>query len=226
MRETIMSDGPEQDDWRRAVVTVGGGRGFVVEIELNRYVVTAAHCLPQLPPEAPAEIEDLMYAKLLGPLGAEPTVWAECVFVDPVADLAVLGSPDNQELWEEAEAYAALVDNAVPLPIGRLTFVPQHFTRPDGTVIDGPPVAESAASLLSLDRRWFTCQVTSLGRALWIKDAVEPIQGGMSGSPIVAPDGTAIGVACLSAGPDNLPHHEGGPNPVLATRLPGWMLQQ
>jgi hypothetical protein len=33
-----------------------------------------------------------IYAELIGPLGAEPTVWAECAFVD-LADLAVLCSP-------------------------------------------------------------------------------------------------------------------------------------
>jgi hypothetical protein len=39
---------------------------------------------------------------LLSPLGAEPHVWAECLFVDPVADLAVLGPVDGQELYDEA----------------------------------------------------------------------------------------------------------------------------
>jgi hypothetical protein len=29
----------------------------------------------------------------------------ECIFVDPIADLAVLGAPDNQALDEEALAW-------------------------------------------------------------------------------------------------------------------------
>jgi hypothetical protein len=28
-------------------------------------------------------------------------VWAECLFVDPIADLAVLGAPDSQELHDK-----------------------------------------------------------------------------------------------------------------------------
>jgi len=38
---------------------------------------------------------DRTYKRLLGTLDAkELTVWAECLFVDPIADLAVLGVPD------------------------------------------------------------------------------------------------------------------------------------
>jgi hypothetical protein len=33
-----------------AVLQVGGGRGFVVEVNGDRYVITAAHCLPFFPP--------------------------------------------------------------------------------------------------------------------------------------------------------------------------------
>ena len=88
----------------------------------GRYVITAAHCLPQLPPPHPTSYtEERTYAKLLSSIKRKRRgVWAECFFVDPVADLAVLGSPDNQALWGEAEAYNALTERAVPLPIGQL----------------------------------------------------------------------------------------------------------
>jgi hypothetical protein len=59
--------------------------------------------------------------------------------------------------------------------------------------------------------------VTSLrGWSLWISDAAEGIRGGMSGSPIVAPNGRAIGVVCTS---------EDGPNPFLPANLPGWLVR-
>ena len=54
---------------------------------------------------------------MLGPLGGERTVAAECVFVDPIADIAVLGAPDVQALWEEAEAYDALIEDLPALPV-------------------------------------------------------------------------------------------------------------
>lgn len=43
-------------------------------------------------------------------------------------------------------------------------------------------------------------------------------------SPIIAEDGTAIGIVCTSGGPHGVPHTEGGPNPRLMGNLPGWFL--
>ena len=128
---------------QRAVLRVGGGRGFVVERRrhtgsgVERIVITAAHCLRELPP--PGFADEYLYRGLLGPLRGKRTVWAECLFVDPVSDLAVLGTPDNQELPDEADAYEALVENATPLSIGSLTFSRKRLPLRDGTKISGPP---------------------------------------------------------------------------------------
>jgi hypothetical protein len=101
----------------------------------DRLVITGAHCLPRLPPaHAASAFYERTYQDLLGPLGGDPTVFAECMFVDPVADLAVLGTPDNQDLWEQAEGYDALVslDEAViPFEIGTLSFTRQRHAVPD-----------------------------------------------------------------------------------------------
>jgi hypothetical protein len=100
------------DIWTRAVLRVGDGRGFVVERRgylghPERIVITAAHCLPRLPPPYehllqlptphPARyLEEETYPRILGPLGRKKlTVWAACLFADPIADIAVLGQPDN-----------------------------------------------------------------------------------------------------------------------------------
>jgi hypothetical protein len=105
---------------------------------------------------------------LLGPLGQEPTVSAECLFVDPIGDIAVLGAPDYEELPEQRAAYEALVIAIRPLPIA-----------------DAP--METSARLLSLDGEWFGCKVQNIqGGPLWITDATKGIVGGMSGSPILA----------------------------------------
>jgi hypothetical protein len=53
-------------------------------------------------------------------LGDKPTVWAECLFADPIADIAVLGSPDNQALFDEAGAYEALVESTSPIKIAEV----------------------------------------------------------------------------------------------------------
>src|SRR5262249_33780272 len=110
---------------RSAVLRVRGGRGFVVRRPNHRghgerIVVTAAHCLPSLPPCHPwrSESHESTYKRLIGPLGAKPTVWAHCLFADPVADIAVLGQPDNQDLSDEADAYDQLVESMETLAIG------------------------------------------------------------------------------------------------------------
>jgi hypothetical protein len=103
----------------------------VVAGESHLYVITAAHVLPYVP--TPLALEEAIYRSLLGPLAAIPTVWAQCVFVDPVADIAVLGPPDHQELPNQFEAYQALLNS-----VGEFS------------VADAP--LEGAAWLYSLDR--------------------------------------------------------------------------
>ena len=105
---------------KSSVVTVGDGRGFVVcDREFNRsLIITAAHCLLHFPPCHSMSYEDeRTYPQLLAPLGQAPAVWAECLFADPIADLAVLGPPDDQELSAQNDAYRELVDSLKPLRI-------------------------------------------------------------------------------------------------------------
>lgn len=207
---------------KAAVVTVGLGRGFVIECGESRYVLTAAHCLPtdgegKLPFPAASVISshERTFPDLLAPLGGKPAIWAECLFVDPVADIAVLGQPDCQELSEQAAAYGELVEAAAPI-----------------TIADMPQGGH--AWLLSLDGRWSRCAVCDSSQfhaggasPLWLQDAAEPIKGGMSGSPVVSPEGAAIGIMCCSSGtgPDVEEHTDGGMNPRLVDHLPGWLLR-
>jgi hypothetical protein len=93
----------DEHEAESAVVTVGDGRGFVIKHRHDRLVVTAAHCLPRFPPcHGASYLEERTYSELLAPLGDDLAVWAECLFADPIADIAVLGSPDDQELTEAA----------------------------------------------------------------------------------------------------------------------------
>src|SRR5262249_631718 len=104
-----------------SIIRVGTGRGFVVEDPEQtdpHLVITAAHCLPSFPPCASvSSLEQRTYQALLGPLGREPTVWAECLFVDPIGDIAVLGPPDSQALDEQCKAYKTFIQALVPLSI-------------------------------------------------------------------------------------------------------------
>jgi hypothetical protein len=104
----------------RAVIKVGDGRGFVVASEDgDRLILTAAHCLPQLPPaHSWSHIEERTYQALLCHTDKPSGVSAECLFADPIADIAVLGSVDEQMWREKAEAYEMLVSEVEPFVIG------------------------------------------------------------------------------------------------------------
>lgn len=202
-------------DKTNSVIRVGDGRGFIVELPhspiTSRLVITAAHCLPYLPPAHRASyVEERTYGALLGPLGEQPTVWCECLFADPVADLAVLSGPDDQVLSKESDAYEQLVEPVEPFTIGAIPLK----RRPQSPRL-APPEGESDAFMLSLDGRWFPCRVRSNGRMLTVISQEEPIRSGMSGSPIIDVADNAIGVVAI--GP-NCPEAE------LASCLPMWML--
>jgi hypothetical protein len=201
----------------QAIVRVGDGRGFIVARrrvrsvagyrldQRRRFVITAAHCLPigddgypKLPPAMLAmDLTEKTYRKLLGALDAEPSVWCECLFVNPVDDIAVLGRPDNQEFYEEADAYDTLVDSVKPL------------------VIADAPQGEATAYLPSLDGEQRKCTVTRNGINLSVQDG-ELVVAGMSGSPIISTDGKAI--ALVSMGSTY--------NPVLRDNLPAWFFRR
>jgi len=188
---------------KEAIVKVGrGGRGFLVEDARGEcFVITAAHCLPRLPRMRP--FEDEPYPKLLGPLGRRaPTVWAQCVFADPVSDLAVLAEPDGQSLPSEADAFCALTDDRPKLRIGSIA-------EPSG------------GWLLGLDGKWARCAILVDPRNRWRAVAFEnaaptTIAPGTSGSPILTETGEAIGVISLG------PHM----NPRLALELPAWLVSR
>ena len=159
------------------VFKVGDGRGFKV----GDFIITAAHCLPKLPPCAIyLDGEERSYPRLLGRIGDEPTVWAELLFADPISDLAIIGPPDGQTLFYEAEAYDRLVSAAPEFGIGDV--------EPDKPV---------CGKVLSLGGQWLSCMVSHHGGDLLLKEPV--IEVGMSGSPIIDDNGRAIGVVCSGA---------------------------
>lgn len=219
----------------QSVVKVGDGRGFVIErrllvkrdnrklpkgLTLRRYiqqrlVVTAAHCLPKLPPAHACSYEDeRTYSKLLGRIDGKKTdVWAACLFVDPVADIAVLGCPDGQIPKFNSEGYDALVDEASPIRVG---------------------VARSGNGwLLALDSpRWIPTPLRVFsGLYTNVKSlAIGPTKPGMSGSPILNDRGQAIGVvavggATVRASGERREDEVSGPQPILNLNLPGWLLR-
>jgi hypothetical protein len=205
------------------VVRVGGGRGFVIVHRVkvpkppqrrklrirkfveHRLIVTAAHCLPKLPPPHRASyVSERTFGNLLASLdGSKKEICADCLFVDPVADIAVLGCPVEQELGDEADAYHALTEDAPVLRIGNAR--------------SGP------GWVLSLEGQWVPSKVELLSAMGGASLTIDPTKPGMSGSPILNDAGRAIGIVAIgstfvsASGP-----REWG-QPMLMRSLPGWL---
>ncbi len=171
------------------VVTVNRGRGFFIENTAarrlrkevqrrfhkyisRRLVVTAAHCLPRLPPIGPLERKQT-YRNLLGGLGAKKDIWARCLFVDPIADIAVLGPPDDQ-VPAKADTYLEFAEHAPRFKIGN--------------------ARSGKGWILSLDNEWMPATL-ELSLGIWGEFLLidPPAKAGTSGSPILQA-GRAVGV--------------------------------
>jgi hypothetical protein len=197
---------------RSGIVTVGNGRGFFVDAKREgAIVITAAHCLPSLPQPHPGTSG--IYPNVLGLLYAKPTVTAQCIFADPVNDIAVLGAPDANEAWEDEENSADLAKAANLLSI----------TAP--SPMSGlAEMIQSPVTVYTLDGACAECLATICGRRLRIDKGAELIKPGMSGSPILLPDGSAIALVSLTAG--GLASANFGMSPTIAPCLPGWLTRQ
>ena len=89
-------------------------------------------------------------------------MWAECLFADPIADIAVLGMPDDQALPDEANSYKRLLGSRQPL-----------------LITDAPAREQSCkARLFSLDGEWFECSINRWNA--WL--SVEPAEDVKPGS--------------------------------------------
>jgi hypothetical protein len=222
--------GHKFDQAREAVVRVGGGRGFIVGAGYKSYIITAAHCLPErarhLYPHLGNGINELLVKKLIGPLAPkrhERKIWAELCSLSQTDDLAVFCEPDSQCAPEdEYERYRQLTDRAV-LAVAPSPPVVESWRwdwpgRDDNTTTVPP----ADAFVLGLDLTWKPCTVYNTGRFLTLLDV--PIEGGMSGSPILNAEGAAIGV--MSTGNESYRHPGDNIHPSLMDCLPPWLWRE
>jgi hypothetical protein len=215
------ADGQILDRTTDAVVRVGNGRGFVLKnphkvgwaTGLGCVVVTAAHCLPRLPQ---AMTDEHPLYQLLGPLNASAKrrrraglIHAECLFADPIEDLAVLMAPSFQE-DEVLAPYEAFMHGRSALRLGVMpTVAPTAF----------PERRQLTVWVLTLDGHWNEGEGEQRGSRLIIRGP--HIVGGMSGSPVLTSDGRAIGV--INLGTIGAGHS--GTATMLADCLPMWLFE-
>jgi hypothetical protein len=109
------------------------------------------------------------------------------LFVDPIANIAVLGQPDDQELNDAAAAYDALVGMVGSMRALAVADAPAQGTRDDFGEGSLDPIkpGRGSAYVLSLDGDgWLTGEVLRFGAGM-VFEPSDAFVGGMSGSPII-----------------------------------------
>jgi hypothetical protein len=206
---------------RRAVIRVGGGRGFIVGAGDDRYVITAAHCLPplnELPtPHLANDTANLTFRNIIGQVAARRlTIWGELCVFSLCDDIAVFSAPDGQELYDEYERYEKFTRSAMVIGSPPAFVDPFKFTTIDERAKFVEPPG-TPAWVFSLECEWLPCTVHNRRWLRITNQGKNHIEGGMSGSPIIDKNGAAIGM--ISTG-------DGDANPVLMDCLPPWLLRK
>lgn len=216
MKEIMEPTTFDHESALKAVVKVGDGRGFIIETLIwnylakrygkERFILTAGHCLPKLPP---AHVRSFVHEKtypLIGRLNLdELPIMTECLFVNPVADIAILGKPDGQvseEYSDHSERFDELVYNSPFFRIGQK--------------------GHATGWILSLDGYWKKGKIEFYDP--YFSFTGPEIIGGMSGSPVLNNDGHAIGLINSASGKFGEKITEAYSVPLLTEHLPGWIL--
>jgi S1-C subfamily serine protease len=187
------------------------------------YIVTAAHCIECTAAEGMlAAMGSGFHGKAQTAAGRE--LLLDVLAIEPVADIAILGSPDNQAIPDEAETFAEFIAATKPVPLYRGKWIPTdvHETC-------GPGKYTLPALVYNLDRSWVkaTASVVQPGQPMLFLESERHIECGASGGPIVTPDGQLIGV--VSHGPKPTTRGKKGPFNDAAARplfaLPVWAVE-
>jgi hypothetical protein len=138
------------------------------------------------------------------------------VAIEPVADIAVLGSVDNQRSPREADAFEQFCEATVPVPLYR--GAPEAFKE------------ELALLVYNLDRKWTpaTGHLFRPNQCNMVICAEKEILRGASGGPIITPAGELVALVSICATDAFAPSsrkgnfHASGPRPLHA--LPQWVV--
>ena len=158
------------------------GRGVLIPGGL---ILTAAHCVEWNTSGSMANGTDC-FEQVRTADGRK--LLCQVVAVEPVNDIAVLGSPDNQRIPDEAESFEQFTSDTDPVPLCA-----------GGPVPFGPPMS---VLVFSLDRKWVRAKMRIFredqSRAGATAEA--GIHSGASGGPVITRNGSLVGVISTAGG--------------------------
>ncbi len=184
-----------------------GGQGVLIRGGL---IVTAAHVVEWDNSGLMALGEDARFLQRIEAGKRKLLVYP--LAVEPVADLAILGSPDGQWIPDEAKAFDQFCEATAAMSLTTEEF-------PVGTPVP--------AYVLAHTGRWITGRITQWHpeAATLVLETDEGIEGGTSGSPVVTEHGFLLAVVSNACGPQSDPPRTGSiSRPHLAA--PVWLARQ
>jgi len=194
-----------QNTIEKATVTIlkTGGRGVLIN---GKLIITAAHCVTYKVSGEMAlgeyfieEIETVQGKRLkVSPLA-----------VEPVSDIAVLGSLDDQALPTESDEFGKFCEKTKPTPV----YIGEHELHQKFPIY-----------VFNNNRTWSTgtAEQGFLDQPTLFIETKEPIEGGASGGPIVNDLGELVGIVSHFSIPIGNEKCNGfAPRPHLA--LPVWL---
>lgn len=197
-----------QADITKATVVIlkKGGLGVLVSDNL---IMTAAHCI-DCNCEGYMALGDYFIEEIK--TAQEKVLKVSPLAVEPICDIAVLGSMDNQSFFDEARQFEVFCENtkSVPLCVSEIEpneIFPVHTFTHKGTWVEG------RAKYFSKNSPFLSIEYE------------EQIEGGTSGGPIINNYGELVGIVSTPStvnGSDNFNGY--APRPNLT--LPVWVYRQ
>lgn len=183
-------------------LTGKGGQGVVVP---GMLIMTAAHCI-KFSIEGGMVLGDYFVEAI--ELNNGRQILAQVYAVEPVADIGVLGMPDDQAFFKEAKTYEESVGLIEPV----------HVRFDDLELLQEIPV-----TVFTHKRKWIRGKVTKFNdnaHILELSDAA--IKRGTSGGPVIDQEGRLLGIVSTgNLGKENLTAQI--PRPSHA--LPLWVVE-